>query len=59
MICYKDRTFCTAKECTDLECRLNTKRPDFQPGDMLVAYADFKKTCPDYKTEVKENESSK
>ena len=28
---YKDTTFCTAKDCGNLQCHRNINRPDFQP----------------------------
>lgn len=51
MICYKDMTFCAAKDCRNLKCIRNTNRPEFQPGDMPVCYAGFKETCKKYKAE--------
>lgn len=46
---YKDITFCTAKDCGNLECHRNTNRPDFQPGDQLVAMCNFKWKCVEFK----------
>lgn len=38
MLCYKDRSFCPARDCKNLECDRNTRAPDFDPGDMPVSY---------------------
>lgn len=48
---YKDIAFCTAKDCRNLDCMRNTNRPDFQPGDMLCSFINFKWKCKDYKKE--------
>ena len=52
MLCYKDITFCTAKDCDNLKCRRNMRRDDFRPDDFfkdLIALKDFKTGCPKYK----------
>lgn len=55
MLCYKDMTFCAAKDCTDMECRRNTRNEDFfHPDDFWkdkIAISDFQKRCPNYKKE--------
>lgn len=48
MICYKDRTFCTRRNCANTECHRNVNRSDFEPGDMPVAYSCFQ-SCKDFK----------
>lgn len=51
MICYKDMSFCAKSgQCANLECRRNTKRPDFDPDGMSVCYIDIDiSKCQDYK----------
>lgn len=46
-------TFCAVKDCRNLDCRRNTNRPDFQPGDLPVAYMNFRANCKEYKKENK------
>lgn len=56
MICYKDITFCAAKDCKCLDCLRNTKREDFLPDDFFkdkVAYSNFQKDCTRYEKESK------
>lgn len=51
MICYKDRSFCTALDCSNLSCIRNTRRDDFKPDEFWadkVCYADMKDTCTEY-----------
>lgn len=49
MNCYKDITFCTAKNCGKLDCPLNTNRPDFQPEPTdRISWSGFS-TCPEYR----------
>jgi hypothetical protein len=48
---YKDMTFCTAKDCRNLDCHRNMNRPDFQPGEQLVAMCNFKWKCTEFKKE--------
>ena len=54
MLCYRDMTFCTSKDCGNTECPRNTKGPMFDPDEFWkdrVAMADFQKTCKEYKKE--------
>lgn len=45
MICYKDMTFCSNKECVRVRCwRHRSKAED--AGDMPVAWSDFGADCP-------------
>ena len=46
---YKDTTFCTAKDCGNLQCHRNMNRPDFQPGEQLVALCNFQWKCTEFK----------
>lgn len=48
MLCYKDTTFCTRRNCANTECPRNLNRSDFKPDDMSVAYAGFQH-CKDFK----------
>lgn len=56
MICYKGMTFCSAKDCRNLQCDRNTNRPDFQPNDLPVAYAGFRDNCKEYEKEQKDED---
>lgn len=54
MICYKDMTFCTAKDCAKLDCPRNTKGANFKPDEFWkdkIAWANFKESCPEYRKE--------
>lgn len=54
MLCYKDMSFCTAQDCTNLECSRNTRRGDFNPDDFWsdkVCYGDFLSDCKNYTKE--------
>lgn len=54
-MCYRDMTFCTAKDCRNMKCRRNTRNTDFFHPDEFwkehIAYSDFFKECPYYKKE--------
>ena len=59
MLCYKDMSFCTAKDCTNMECNRNTSGPNFNPDDWWkdkVAYAAFKEKCKEYRKGDKKDE---
>jgi hypothetical protein len=54
MIVYRDMTFCTAK-CANTKCHrpLNEYVMEgAKEADMLIAAADFSKTCKDYVEDV-------
>lgn len=55
MLCYKDMSFCTATDCGNLECIRNTRGSFYNPPDDFwkehTCYADFQRTCKDYKKE--------
>lgn len=53
MFCYKDRSWCTAKDCANLKCDRNTRNKDvFNPDEFwskYICYAvDIKNNCKDY-----------
>lgn len=48
MLCYKDMTFCTRRNCANTECIRNVNRSDFKPDNMSVAYSCFQ-SCKDFK----------
>lgn len=56
MFCYKDRWFCTHKDCTNLSCTRNTNREDFQPDGMPVSY--MTPDCPDYIKDLKDESNA-
>lgn len=52
MLCYKDMTFCSSNDCSNLECIRNTRRDDFTPDDYWkdkICYGDLASKCPNYK----------
>jgi len=55
MMCYKDMTFCTAKDCAKLDCLRNTRNKEFfRPDDFWkdkIAWSAFQSQCPDYRKE--------
>jgi len=55
MMCYKDMAFCTAKDCTKLDCLRNTRNKEFfRPDDFWkdkIAWSAFQSQCPDYRKE--------
>ena len=51
MLCYKDMSFCSAKDCANKECPRNTRGYNYTPDDWWkdrVAIMDFKASCKDY-----------
>ncbi len=51
MLCYKDRTFCSASDCQTLDCHRNTKNLDPEHVKMVnlpLAFGDFFRECPEY-----------
>lgn len=59
MLCYRDMTFCTAKDCTVKDCPRNIHGDNFTPDEFWknkVCYADFKSSCPKYMKELAPNE---
>lgn len=60
MFCYKDRTWCTAKDCVNMECSRNTQNKKiFNPDEFWekrIGYAAYVKNCKEYikKTQNKE-----
>lgn len=63
MFCYKDRTWCTAKDCANLKCDRNTRNKEvFNPDEFWekrIAYCDRVKDCKYYKKEVKNEYKNK
>ena len=57
MITYKDMTFCSCKECVNLDCKKNPNNINWKiiPDYMGVAMSDFSTRCLKYK---KENENA-
>ena len=51
MLCYKDMSFCSAKDCANKECPRNTRGFNFTPDDWWkdrVAIMDFQRSCKEY-----------
>lgn len=52
MMCYKDRSWCSAKDCQNMECNRNTNNKEvFNPDEFWskrVSYMNFRKDCKDY-----------
>lgn len=54
MICYKDMTFCNAKDCAKLDCPRNTRGSNFKPDDWWkdkVCIGNLKDRCQQYEKE--------
>lgn len=53
MIVYKDMTFCSCKDCTNIGCKRNPNNINWMeiPDDMGVAMSDFSVCCLEYKKE--------
>lgn len=54
MLCYRDRMFCDATDCADMECPRNTRGPTFCPDDFWkdhICIGEIKDTCADYQKE--------
>ena len=46
---YKDQSFCTAKNCGNMDCLRNVNRKDFDPEPTdTIAWSGFS-TCPEYR----------
>ena len=59
MLCYKDITWCNAKDCAKRDCFRNTRGTNFDPDDYWkdkVAVACFKDWCKNYKKESEHTE---
>lgn len=41
MLCYRDRSWCADKKCTNFVCSRNTGSPRFTPEGMPVGYSSF------------------
>lgn len=55
MICYRDMTFCTAKDCPKIDCPRNIRNKEFCPDEFWkdkIAWASFQNHCADYQKEV-------
>ena len=62
MLCYRDMTFCDAKDCANLKCLRNTRNTEFfHPDDFwkehVAMWVDYAKTCPNYKKEEPKDDS--
>ena len=61
MLCYKDRVWCTAKDCPDTMCNRNTKSEYFDPDDYWkdkIMYGDLAKNCEHYQEWKKKHEEN-
>jgi hypothetical protein len=63
MLCYKDKTWCTARDCVNMKCDRNTRNKEvFNPDEFWekrIAYCDYAKDCKYYKKEVKNDSRNK
>lgn len=59
MMCYRDRTFCSATDCRDPDCDRKmtegVERAAAQCG-LMVSVAELHKTCADYLPPLKRRE---